>query len=97
MAKETKTDAEATETAAPPKKIKKLLIIILIVVFLLGILGGGAAFFLIRKNKAQDGEQPEVAAEKAKFAPPVYVAMDAFTANLIPENGEQFLQLILSV
>jgi flagellar FliL protein len=30
-------------------------------------------------------------------APPVYVAIDAFTVNLVPERGDQFLQLSLSV
>ncbi|MEF8719892.1 MAG: hypothetical protein V5B44_20120 [Candidatus Accumulibacter necessarius] len=48
----------------------------------------------------------EVAVEKAKpakkkkadrGAPPVYVALDAFTVNLVPKRGDQFLQLILSV
>ena len=28
---------------------------------------------------------------------PVYVAMDTFTVNLVPESGDQFVQLILSV
>ena len=32
-----------------------------------------------------------------KESPPVYVAMDAFTVNLVPESGDQFVQLILSV
>jgi len=97
MAKETKADADATETAAPPKKSKKLLIIILIVVLLLVILGGGVAFLLIKKNKAQDGEEAKAAVEKTKQAPPVYVPLDAFTVNLVPENGEQFLQVLISV
>jgi flagellar FliL protein len=48
----------------------------------------------------------EVAVEKAKpvkkkkvdrGAPPVYIALDAFTVNLVPERGDQFLQLVVSV
>lgn len=36
--------------------------------------------------------------EKAgKEALPVYVAMDAFTVNLAPEAGDQYVQLVLSL
>ncbi len=61
------------------------------------ILGGGVAFLLIKKNKTQDGEEAKAAVEKTKQAPPVYVPLDAFTVNLVPENGEQFLQILISV
>ena len=94
MAKEEKAEAEV---ATPPKKSKKLLIIILIVVFLFLVLAGGVAFLLIKKNKAKNGENNEAPAEKVKLAPPVYVPLDAFTVNLVPENGEQFLQVVISV
>ena len=103
MAKEAKA-AEENESAAPPKKGKKLLIIIVLAVVLILGVGGGAAFFLLKGNAHPEGEEGEVAAESAKKKdkggkeiPPVYMALDAFTVNLIPENGEQFLQLILSV
>ena len=103
MAKEAKA-AEETESAAPPKKGKKLLIIIVLAVVLILGVGGGAAFFLLKGNAHPEGEEGEVAAESAKKKDkggkevlPVYMALDAFTVNLIPENGEQFLQLILSV
>lgn len=55
------------------------------------------AFLLIKKNKTQDGEEAKAAVEKTKQAPPVYVPLDAFTVNLVPENGEQFLQILISV
>jgi flagellar protein FliL len=102
MAKEAKPEAETAE-AAPPKKSKKLLIIIVAaVVLLLGI--GGGAFYLLRSHAAQqaeegDGSEKAQAAKKkdTKIAAPVYVALDPFTVNLVPENGDQFLQLIISV
>ena len=103
MAKEAKPEAETVE-AAPPKKSKKLLIIITAaLVLLLGV--GGAAFYLLKGHGAQQAEDGEVAAEKAqaakkkdaKDAAPIYVALDPFTVNLVPENGDQFLQLIIAV
>lgn len=100
MAKEEKP----AEGAAPPKKSKKLLIIILAAVLLIVVAGGGAAFFLLKKgDEAADDE--EVATEKEKpkkkkgekAAPPVYIAMDAFTVNLVPETGDQYLQVTINV
>ncbi len=100
MAKEEKP----AEVAAPPKKSKKLLIIILAAVLLIVVAGGGAAFFLLKKgDEAADDE--EVATEKEKpkkkkgekAAPPVYIAMDAFTVNLVPETGDQYLQVTINV
>lgn len=105
MAKEAKSEAEGAEaSAAAPKKSKKLIIIIAAVFVLLLAAGGAAAFFLM-KGHAQEDEDGEVVTEKAKVekkkagkeAVPVYVALDAFTVNLVPENGDQFLQLIISV
>ena len=103
MAKEAKA-AEETESPAPPKKGKKLLIIVVLAVVLILGVGGGAAYFLLKGNAHAEGEEGEVAAENTtkkdkhgKEVAPVYMALDAFTVNLVPENGEQFLQLILSV
>jgi flagellar FliL protein len=101
MAKEAKPEAETAE-AAPPKKSKKLLIIIIAALLLLVGIGGGAAFYLLRSHG--QGEDGDPAAEKvatkkkdAKEAAPVYVALEPFTVNLVPENGDQFLQLIISI
>jgi flagellar FliL protein len=103
MAKEAKPEAEAVE-AAPPKKSKKLLLIVTAaLVLFLGLAGG--AFYLIKGHGAHAGDDSELAAEKARAekkkiareSAPVYVALDPFTVNLVPENGDQFLQLIISV
>ena len=100
MAKEEKP-AEATEAA--PKKSKKMLIIILAAVLFIVLAGGGAAFFLLKKGD-EHADDEEVAAEKEKpkkkgdkEAPPVYIAMDPFTVNLVPETGDQYLQITISV
>ena len=104
MAKDAKPEAEAKEAAAP-KKSKKLLIIIIAALVVVLVIAGGVTFMLMKSHGAEDGEEGEVATEKAKTdkkkggkeIAPVYVALDAFTVNLVPENGDQFLQLILSV
>jgi flagellar FliL protein len=103
MAKDAKPAEEGAE--APPKKSKKLLIIILAVVLLV-VLGGGAAFMLLKKgDHAEDEESAEETAKpakkkdkkKEKEAHPVFVNLDAFTVNLVPETGDQYLQVVLSL
>jgi flagellar FliL protein len=103
MAKEAKAE-ESAEVAAPPRKSKKLMIIVAAAVVLVLLIGGGAAFFLMKGHAAKDGEDGEVATASktdkkkgGKEVAPVYVALDAFTVNLVPESGDQFLQLVLSV
>ncbi len=108
MAKEAKPEAAPAEAAdaTPPKKNKKLLIIIAAALVLFLGIGGGAAFFLMKGNPNPDADGAEMVTEKnkgdkkkgAKSAAPVYMALDAFTVNLVPENGNsQFLQLVMSV
>jgi len=101
MAKEAKPEAARAE-AAPPKKSKKLLIIVIAALLVVLLLGGGAVAFLLMRKNAAEGAGEEVVAHKTEKASkqevdPVYVAMDAFTVNLAPEAGEQYVQLMLSV
>ena len=102
MAKDAKPAAEGVQ--GTPAKNKKLLIIIAAVVLLLGL--GALTTFLLLKHSPEHDDEDEVAVEKAKpvkrkkidrLAPPVYVALDAFTVNLVPEHGDQYLQLVVSV
>ncbi|GHU37356.1 flagellar biosynthesis protein [Betaproteobacteria bacterium] len=98
MAKE----AKPVEAAPPQSGSKKLLIIIAVLAVLL-VVGGAGAFFMMRSHGGdEDAEEEEAVVEapksrKKKSAPPVYVPMDAFTVNLVPEASEQFVQLIISV
>ena len=103
MAKDAKPE-EGAET--PPKKSKKLLIIILAAVLVLVLAGGGAAFFLLKKSDhAEDEEAAEEVAKPAKKdkkkkdkeAPPVFVNLEPFTVNLVPETSDQYLQVVLSL
>jgi len=91
----------AADGEQAPKKKGKLLIIIIAAVVLLSALAGGALFML--KSSSHDDEE-EVATETAKpkkksdkEAPPIYVALETFTVNLMPDQGEQYLQVAISV
>ena len=103
MAKDAKPVEEGAEA---PKKSKKLLIIILAVVLLVVLGGGGAAYMLLKKGEPEEGDE-EVAEETAKpkkkdkkkdaHAAPIFVNLDPFTVNLVPETGDQYLQVALSL
>ena len=54
-------------------------------------LGGGAAWFFTH-GKSEGTEHKEVKAE-----PPEYVNVEAFTVNLQPENGDQYLQVTFTL
>ncbi|MBF8177147.1 MAG: flagellar basal body-associated protein FliL [Burkholderiaceae bacterium] len=89
MATAAKGAKAAADTADKPKK-SRLLIIILAALLVLGGGGGAAAWYFL-------GQKAETHAPKAADAvdlskPPVFLPMEAFTVNLQPENGEQFLQ-----
>lgn len=101
-------DAKPADTGAePPKKSKKLIIIIALVLVLL--IGGGAAAFLLMSGSEEEldeevAEQTEKekpakkpAKKKENAAPPVFVNLEPFTVNLVPETGDQYLQVILSL
>lgn len=103
MAKDAKPAEEGTE--APPKKSKKLLIIILAAVLVLVLGGGGAAYFLLKKSDHEEGDEdvaeetakPKKKEKKKEHAAPVFVNLEPFTVNLVPETGDQYLQVILSL
>ena len=99
-------DPKAAEGAEPgPKKSKKLLIIILALVLLVVLAGGGAAVLLLKKGSdhAEDDEdavettKPKKKEKKGKEAHPVFVNLEPFTVNLVPEAGDQYLQVTLSI
>lgn len=109
MAKDAKPAAAEAGDAPPKKKSKKLLIIILAVVLLLVLAGGGAAFFLLKKGddeEGDDGEEHTTQKEKDKEkdkkkkkdpkAVPAFIALEPFTVNLIPEAGDQYLQIMMT-
>jgi flagellar protein FliL len=75
-------------------------------VVLLLVIGLGVGAVLLLKKPAEHAEdeeevteveKPKKSAKKKDELPPVYVALDAFTVNLVPETGDQYLQVALSV
>ena len=104
MAKDAKPAEEGAE--APPKKSKKMLIIILAAVLVVVLAGGGAAFFLLKKTDNPEDEEAaeetakpskKKAGKKEKEAPPVFINLEPFTVNLVPEAGDQYLQVVLAL
>lgn len=89
--------AAAPAADAPPKKSNKKLIIIIAAVILLA--GGGAAAFLLKKphppaDIAAGGEHTE---EIQAEAPAKFIDLGTFTANLIHEEGDRYLQVAISL
>lgn len=88
--------ADAAPAAASGSK-KKLIVMILAAVLVLGA-GAGAGWYF-SQGAAPHGEEeaPAKDAKKKKkkdpSAKPEYVPIEAFTVNLQPENGEQYLQV----
>ena len=86
-----KADSEAESAAAPAgASKKKLLIVIVGTLVLLG--GGGAAAWTFLHDKGDAAAHKEV-----KLGPPVFVQIDAFTVNLQPETGDQYLQIAFTL
>lgn len=94
MKADPKLDAAA---AAPAGSKKQLIIMILGAILVLGAGAGGGWYF--SQASAAHGEDTTPAKEtrkKRKRDPalkPEYVPIEAFTVNLQPENGEQYLQV----
>ncbi|MDR1163776.1 MAG: flagellar basal body-associated FliL family protein [Candidatus Accumulibacter sp.] len=104
--------AESDREDAAPKGGKKVLILIIVAFLLALAVGGGVTYYLMSRHAAEETEdEEEVVEEKPKrvererrkpapvreIPPPVYVALEAFTVNLAPENGDQFLHVVVSV
>ena len=65
--------------------------VILVGGLLVVAIGGGAAWLFLAAQAAG------AAHKVAKAEPPEYVPVDAFTVNLQPENGEQYLQIAFTL
>lgn len=83
MAKPAK-DASA-EAEAPAKPKGKKILLAIMGVLLLGALGGGAWFFLSGTKHEEKKEEPKHV--------PVFKALESFTVNLQREEGDQYLQV----
>jgi len=98
-----KADPKADAAAAPAGGGKSKLIIILLAALIVLGLGGGAAWYFMHGSAA--GEEAAEAPKKEKSSkkkkkeehPPEYLAIEPFTVNLQPENGDQYLQVAFTL
>ena len=112
MSKTTRPAAsqETPETDAPPPKKGKKKLIIIIVLLLLLIGGGAAAFLLMKPSSPANPDDAEVVAEaedeteaedeaedEVSDVPPTYAQLGTFTANLIQEEGDRYLQVAIEL
>jgi len=96
-----KADPKADAAAPAGGGKSKLIIIILAAVLVLGLGGGAAWFFLHGSGGEEAAEAPkkEKSSKKKKKEehPPEYLAIEPFTVNLQPENGDQYLQVAFTL
>lgn len=85
-----KADPKAASAAAPVQSKKKLIIMLAAALLVLGGGGGAAAWYFTKS--ADPAHKPVKKAEKPEF-----VVLDAFTVNLQPENGDQYLQIAMTL
>lgn len=97
-------EAVSTEAVeAPAKGSKKKLMMIIIAAVLL--IGGGAAAWILTQGKdtsksdesGSSEAKAETPAQKKAAAAPIFMTLETFTVNLVPDPGEQYLQTDISL
>jgi flagellar FliL protein len=97
-----KADPKAEAAAAPATGGKnKLFMMIGAAVLVLG-LGGGAGWYFLHGGGAEAAEpakkdQGGSKKKKKDEHPPEYLAIESFTVNLQPENGDQYLRVAFTL
>jgi flagellar FliL protein len=97
-----KADPKAEAAAAPAAGGKnKLFMMIGAAVLVLGLGGGGGWYFThgsSAESSAPDKKDHGGSTKKKKEEhPPEYLAVEPFTVNLQPENGDQYLQVAFTL
>lgn len=99
-----KADPKADAAAPASGGKNKLFILIGAAVLVLGLGGGGGWYFLHGSDDGGGSSKKEHSAskdkeknKKDKVAPPEYLAIEPFTVNLQPENGDQYLQIAFTL
>ncbi len=100
MSKPAKPAAPEATAEKSPKSKKKLIIIIALAVLLAG--GGAAAFLLLKPHPAKhdlaaEGETAPADDEEKSKLPPKFVEIGTFTANLMHEDADRYLQVAISL
>jgi flagellar FliL protein len=97
-----KADPKADAAAPASGGKNKLFILIGALVVVLGLGGAAAWYFLHGSDGGAASSSKEHSAgsdkkKKGKEAPPEYLAIEPFTVNLQPENGDQYLQIAFTL
>jgi len=92
--------ADAAAVVAPGGK-NKLFMMIGAAVLVLG-LGGGAGWYFMHGSSAAESAEPAKkehgsSKKKKEEHPPEYLAVEPFTVNLQPENGDQYLRVAFTL
>ncbi|MBW8072603.1 MAG: flagellar basal body-associated protein FliL [Ferrovum sp.] len=88
--KDDKKKPADTEAEEVPRKSKKTLVLIIVAVVVVLAAGGGAAWFFLVKNKPHAEEKKK---SSEPTTPALFIPLDRFTVNLIQEQGDQVMQL----
>jgi flagellar FliL protein len=98
-----KADPKAEAAAAPATGGKnKLFMMIGAAVLVLG-LGGGAGWYFLHGGADAEAAEPAMKdnggskKKKKDEHPPEYLAIESFTVNLQPENGDQYLRVAFTL
>jgi len=95
-----KADPKA-EAAAPAGGKNKLFMMIGAVVLVLGLGGAGGWYFMHGSSEEASApakkEHASSSKKKKEEHPPEYLAVEPFTVNLQPENGDQYLQVAFTL
>jgi flagellar FliL protein len=98
-----KADPKADAAAPASGGKSKLIMIVGAAVVVLG-LGGGAGWYFMHGSSVAAAEPAKKGHEasskkkkKDKEVPPEYLAIDPFTVNLQPENGDQYLRVAFTL
>ncbi len=90
-------EAPTPEEEVVPAKSSKSRLIMIIVVILVLLGGGGAAWYFTQQKSADKETETAKEAEKKVAAAPVFMTLETFTVNLLPDPGEQYLQTDISL
>jgi flagellar FliL protein len=97
-----KADPKAEAAAAPATGGKNKLFMMLGAAVLVLGLGGGAGWYFLHGGGAEAAEpakkdQGGSKKKKKDEHPPEYLAIESFTVNLQPENGDQYLRVAFTL
>ena len=94
-----KPEVEAAPTGGGKSKLVIILLAVLIIVLLAG--GGAAAWFFTHQSSGKAVAGKKVSVDEDAGKPPVFLPLDPFTINLVPDansgDSEKYLQVAITI